>query len=278
MKKIIFSLLILVTSFSAFIQRGSWDGMMRKGLNVGVVGSFNSSWILNQNNFGTLEKFQDPLVRQSELAYIFTWGGNVGADLTYNFHKRWGISFQPSYSWAGQNYNDDMWGAVGVPKTSDTLQGWYVPAKGAKRTNVKRDIKLNYFQIPILVRFQTKIGDNANFYVQLGPQIGVRTFAKESVQIKGYDYVSATSFPPNKRFNLIDAGLALNFGVDIYATDWLYFNLGLANYVGLTDLNGKVIKDLDWYSKNDVGYQKSYNMRVGLQAGVHFFLKKQRFY
>jgi hypothetical protein len=36
----------------------NWDGALRKGLHIGVVGSFNSSWIFNQNNYNTLNLIQ----------------------------------------------------------------------------------------------------------------------------------------------------------------------------------------------------------------------------
>jgi hypothetical protein len=46
--------------------------------------------LLNQNNYGTLNEFKEQIVRQSEMDYLFTWGGNVGIELGYNFHKHWG--------------------------------------------------------------------------------------------------------------------------------------------------------------------------------------------
>lgn len=264
--------------FSQAMAQYYYDGRLRKGFSMGVMGSVNSIWIINQNNYGTLEKFQDTLVRGSELAYEFTWGGKVGAELLYNFHKKWGLSFQPSYSWAGQKYNDDMWGPVGVPKTKDTAQAWYVPAKGARYTNVKRVIKSNYIELPLLARFQINVGEITNFYVAVGPQIGIATVITEDVKIKNAVYISDNGLTIKDKFNKIDAGVLLNFGMDFYANEQLYFNLGLTNYFGIMDINGKTIKNIDWFSKNDIKYQQSRNLHTGLQVGIHYYFVKSRYY
>jgi hypothetical protein len=266
-------LVLLIFSQSSFAWRGAYDGAMRTGFHLGVAGTFNSTWILNQNNYNTLKLFDIPIVRQSEMDYIFTWGGNVGAEAGYDFHKRWGVQIEPSYSWAGQKYDDDFVGSVDKYNRESpyyTKTGVYV--------NVRREIKLQYFQIPVMLKFKTTVGEIANFYAMVGPQVGFRTFASENVWIKNIPYVDSLKFTPDQKFKKVDFGVALNLGIEFFPKDYFYINLGLNSYIGITDLNGNILKTIEWYSKNDVDYQKSRNFRIGLQVGLHFYLTKERYW
>jgi hypothetical protein len=260
-----------VGTSAVFAQKWStnFDGKMRKGLHIGAVGSFNSVWITNQNNYGTLNEFNEQIVRQSEMDYLFTWGGNVGVELGYNFHKRWGIQIEPSFAWAGQKYDDDFLGPVAK---SDATSPIHVPE--TRYVNVQRTVRLNYFQLPLMLKFQTRLDDRTNFFVMVGPQVGFLTSATEEVKVN-YNVYDALRFTADQKFQKIDVGLALNLGLDIYPTDWLYISVGLPTYVGLTDINGNVLKKLEWYSKNDLNYQKSKNFRIGLQLGAHYFFNRE---
>ena len=138
----------------------------------------------------------------------------------------------------------------------------YVPE--TRYVNVKRTVKLNYFQLPLMLKFQTRLDDRTNFFVMAGPQVGFSTSATEEVKVN-YNVYDAVRFTADQKFQKIDVGLAFNLGLDIYPTHWLYLSVGLPTYVGLTDLNGNILKKLEWYSKNDLKYQKSKNFSVGLQ-------------
>ena len=52
--------------------------------------------------------------------------------------------------------------------------------------------------------------------------------------------------------------------------DVVYLTAGLHLYYGFLDVNGKAIKDLEWFSKNDISYRRSDNFRGGIQLGVIF--------
>mgnify|MGYP002374611890 CR=1 FL=1 len=73
-----------------------------------------------------------------------------------------------------------------------------------------------------------------------------------------------------EKFKTFDMGIALQIGAEVYATNNLYFDLGLSGYAGILDINGKVLKTLGWFSHNDVKYQHSRNANVGLMVGVHY--------
>jgi hypothetical protein len=302
MNKVKLTLILLVTLVSLTTEargrhryyRGGYDGMLRTGIHIGVSGSFNSTWILNQNNYNTLDKFSIPIVRQSEMDYVFTWGGQVGVEIGYNFKKSWGIQFEPSFSWAGQKYDDDFSGpvdAVGI-KGNFYPTGSYINSQGTLITatpteyysptfgyvNVRREVTFTYVQLPIYAKYQTHIGDIANYYVMLGPQINYRMSGSETVWVKHIVYKDQTNFTPDQKFQKLDVGMSLNTGVEIYAKEWCYLNIGLVAFGSFIDLNGKDLKNLEWYSKNDLKYQESHNFYMGLHLGVHFYLDRQQYY
>lgn len=269
----------------------SYDGMLRTGFHIGAQGSINSTWILNQNNYNTLNLFYIPIVRQSEMDYVFTWGGQVGFNIGYNILKRFGIEFHPSYSWAGQYYDDDFVGPVAAILNPNTSQGQpqYIPDPNIPNAikyfsgdyryiNVRREVKFNYFQFPLYAKYQTHIGDIANFYIMAGPQVNYRSQASENIWVNHQPYRYAGELTVDQKFQKIDYGVTFNTGVDIYATEWLYFNVGIVSFVAINDLNGPSLQSLDWYSKNDLSYQKSRNFYMGLQGGVHFYFNKKHYY
>jgi hypothetical protein len=279
------SFLALSSSAHRRMRYSIYDGMLRTGFHIGVSGSVNSTWILNQNNYNTLNLFYIPIVRQSEMDYVFTWGGQVGVTLGYNFIKRFGIEFEPSFSWAGQTYDDNFVGPVAavyngatnsfspdltIPNVSHYFVGNY------SYVNVRREIKFTYLQFPIYAKYQTHIGDIASYYIMLGPQFNVRNTASENIWVNHYPYTYAGELSVNQRFQKYDYGMSLKTGVDIYANDWMYFDIGVVTFIAFNDLNGDALKSLGWYSKNDVDYQKSHSFYMGLHGGIHVYLTKKK--
>ncbi len=241
----------------------------QEGFHIGVNGAFNASFILNQNNYGTLAPFSQPPVKQSELAYIFTPGGNAGINLGYNFKRDWGVEAHLLYNKAGQHYEDDMSGPAVLP------QGTF-GTPGNNRVKVKRNIDFQYLQIPVLVKYS--VGDKlTKFYVSAGPVIGTRLTAKENVNIAGYDYLpDSIKFTTNEKFSPIDFGFALNFGVEIWFKEAWFINIGLHSFCSILDINGKKMREVDYYSKNDIEYQQSRNFYTGLNVGVNYLFNKNK--
>ncbi len=278
-------LLALTASARRGTKRMSYDGSLRRGLHVGIQGSVNSTWIINQNNYNTLDLFYIPIVRQSEMDYVFTWGGQLGAEVGYNFHKHWGIEFQPSFSWSGQSYDDAFVGPVAAIKAPN---GNYIPdgdpdhvpyfSNDYHYVHVKREIKFTYVQFPIYLKYMTHLGDIANYYVMIGPQINARQKASETVWVKDYVYPDPNRISADDKFQKIDIGIGGSTGVEIYTSPWMYFNIGLTTFGALNDLNGDILKNLGWYDKNHVDYQSSHNFYIGFNAGLHFYFKTAAYY
>jgi len=242
-----------------------------KNFHLGITGAANASFILNQNNYGTLAPFKQQVVRQSELAYLFTPGGTAGINFGYFFDEKWGIETHILYLRAGQHYEDDMYGPATIP------QGTF-GTKGDRRVKVKRNIDFNYIQIPVLGKFA--YGDKlAKFYVSLGPAFGAQIGGSEKVTIAGHSYVNdSLNFSFNEKFRKYDIGIAFNFGVDIWFGRYWFLNIGLHNYCGVVDINGDKMRQIDWFSKNDLTYQKSYNFYTGLNVGFHYVFAPRHFY
>jgi hypothetical protein len=238
------------------------------GFDLGASGSANSIWILRQNNYGTLAPFANSEVRESEMAYKNTYGGNGGICLGYRFTKNWGLQAELQYATAGQNYDDNFEGPATIPE--GTFGGIN------SRVNVQRTVKLSYLQIPIMAKFM--VGKKKfKFFACLGPQIGIRTSAYEQVKIAGYVYLpDSLNFTADQKFQKVDFGFAIQTGAQFHATPHLYFELGLSFYQGVTDINGTVLQNLGWYDKNHLSYQKSYNFRGGLMLGIHYVFWHER--
>lgn len=243
----------------------------QKGFHLGLSGTFSSTWILNQNNYGTLEPFKQAYVKQSEMDYLSTWGGNGGISLGYQFTKNFGLKAELQYNVTGQKYEDNFEGPATVPVGNDSV----TMGSASVRVNVKRNIKLQYIQIPVMFKVLAGKNEKAKFLFCIGPQIGFRTYASEEVKVGDIPY-NNLPLTPAQKFKPVDIGLALQTGVEVYPLPYLFIDIALSAYGGLNDLNGKAMKELEWYSKNDVGYQKSYNFRAGLLVGVHYIFVKHK--
>src|SRR5688572_7630898 len=99
MRKQLLLVILIATATASFAQ---------KGFHLGVSGTFSSTWILNQNNYGTMSAFTDPLVKKSELDYKATWGWNAGLVTGYNFTKHIGLQLEIQYNFTGQRYEDNF--------------------------------------------------------------------------------------------------------------------------------------------------------------------------
>ena len=238
------------------------------GFDLGASGTFSSTWILRQNNYGTLASFSNPIVRASEMNYKSTWGGNGGICLGYKITKHWGVQAEIQYNLTGQKYEDNFTGPATIPE--GTFGGIN------ERVNVQRVVKLDYIQIPLMVKFMAG-KEKIKFFACLGPQIGIRTSVYEQVKVAGYVYLpDSLKFTSDQKFQKVDVGIALQTGVQLYATSHLYFDIGLSLYQGIIDINGKSLQNLGWYDKNHLSYQKSYNFRGGLMVGIHYMFWHER--
>ncbi len=258
MKNHILSVLLVLIAVVSFAQ---------KGFHIGVSGTFSTTFIYTQNNYGTLAPFAIAVVRGSEMNYRLTIGGRTGIVAGYNFNHNWGLQAELQYLSTGQKYEDNFTGPATIPG--------YTFGAGGGRVNVKREIRLSYIRVPIMAKFISNGGHTAKFYGALGPELGIRIGAKEEVKIADHIYLPDNlAFSSSEKFQAVDIGIALQLGTEVYVTDHLYLDIGFSSVIGVFDINGKKLKTLEWYSKNDVKYQKSFISNVGLVAGIHYIIGK----
>lgn len=228
----------------------NWDAYAQKGFNVGATAIFSNAWILDQNNFETLD--QCNAIARSELAYKFTFGYNVGLTYGYNFNKRFGVQSAIYYARAGQKYEDTF-------NPGPTCPNPY---------HVVRVVDLRYLQFPVHFKVKFKAGKKFKMYTLLGPQFGALISASETVTINDLERTDLTS--PDDKFHKFDWGVSLGAGTEYFFTENMYANIGFITYYAIGDLNSDKIKNVEWFSKNDVKYRSSHNFRVGISVGIHY--------
>lgn len=254
MKHIIIFNLTLILFFGNIFSQNNFH--------VGVAGGPTGIFILKQNNYGILQEdeFNEPIVRQSELAYLSYFGYTLEVNGGYLFNQKYstkpakyGIESALIFSKQGQHYEDFM----------------FERSAPGGRKQVNRNVDLSYLQIPVLFKYYG--GNNRHkFYAAAGPQIGFLLMAKEELFIEGVE--KNYGITEKDRFRSFDWGLAMNVGYEYHINEKWYVHAGLHSYIGIIDLNGKFIRDLGWFSKNDTSYRKSRNFRAGLNVGVSYVL------
>ncbi len=222
----------------------------QKGAHFGFQTAITSAWILNQNNARTLEDY--PEIARSELDYKLNFGWQFGGTAGYNFTHQWGVQIQPMFDKRGQKYEDDF-------------------SLGSGPLNVKRNIDLSYFAIPVLGKYTSKRSENIKAYVVAGPQFGFLLNASESVVLN--DVPKIDNVEAERKFRAFDAGFALGSGVELYFKQHFYLHFGLNTYMGLTDINSDLISG--FISKNDSDYKPSRNFVGGLSIGFHYLVSKR---
>ncbi|MBP7497603.1 MAG: PorT family protein [Bacteroidales bacterium] len=216
----------------------------QKGFNVGLGGSYNSVWVINQNVYG-----------MPEIDYDKKFGTAFMLGVGYNFNEWLGLRFELGKAALGQNYYEQNKGIV-----SD------------------RKLDLKYTMIPVFLRLATT-GEKAKFHIMLGPQLGILNSAEQEysignkdvankVKVNDYDYPIGETEITN-RFEKSDLFAVLDFGLDFFFTERLYLNASLRLNYGLTDINVA-----DWRIPNkDKEYKASNNAYGGLNFGLNYVLK-----
>lgn len=244
-----------------------------KALHIGFAGVFSSNWIINQNNFGTLDGFNNDFAKRSELDYALTFGGGAGIDVGYNISVRHGIQSGIYVIKQGQRYKDEI-GQENYTTTPTSID--YI--------EVKRNVKLNYARIPVLYKFELvpkrrTQRSPVNYYMSVGPELGFLFGVYEQVKIADPNIGNNLSgVVESEKFRKFDVGLSINNGVQIRLNKNIYFNTGLHLYFGLIDINGKKIKDLEYFSKNDVKYKPSHNFMANINVGIHYLFVSKGYY
>ncbi len=220
--------------------------MSQKQVYFGVSGTWLSSVIINQNNYGL----------PFEMDYKLAFGTSANVNIGFDFSKHAGLKLEIGYAKLGQKYQDTY-----------------------KDTTYTRDINLNYLQIPLLFKYRTG-GNVAKFYLMVGPQFNFLLSATQKYY--KYDEIFSENFTPTgitkpiligqetitDRYNSFDIMGRLDLGVDIIIVKHLLLNIGVTMAYGFTDINAT-----DFQIKDHTGnYNPSHNAYAGFNVGVNYLL------
>ncbi len=214
-------------------------------LSFGLAGSFLTSGITNQNNYGL----------PFEMDYAITLGGAGNLHMEYDFNKHLGLVLQVGYTNLGQNYTDVY-----------------------MDTNYIRRIQLNYLTIPLMFKFRTG-GEVARFFVMAGPQISYLLSAtqvyykqdlaynKEAWNDITKHWVKIGSSTITDRYNSIDVSARIDLGVEISIIKNLWINGGITMGYGFLDINAS-----DWRIPDNSSntYNPSHNLFGGFNVGINY--------
>jgi hypothetical protein len=211
-----------------------------QNLYIGAGGTWMSTWVTNQNNYG-----------YSEMDYKTTFGLAGNFNLGYEFNKHIGLKMEIGYAKLGQSYKDQIADSV-----------------------YSRIVKLNYLQIPLLFKYRTG-GEVARFYLLVGPQFNFLLSANQTYLMNGdaddrtfQDLKNNTHKVSEEnikdRYTSYDIFARIDFGVDITLVKNLILNAGLSMGYGLTDINAT-----DYRIKDTSGnYNPSHNIFGGFNVGL----------
>jgi hypothetical protein len=235
----------LYPALLAFLMLASFPSLAQKGLYIGIAGSANSVWITNQNNYGLPEM---------DYTTTFAMAGNL--NIGYDFNNHIGLKLEFGLNQIGEKYHDT--------KGSDTYS---------------REVKLNYFNIPILFKYRTG-GKIAKFYVAAGPQFNFLRSATQTYTKNGINYSDTVTSQSGKKFivgaediteryNKMDIVARMDLGVNVTVIEHLMIDFGLTMGYGLMDLNDSDYQIGDFSSGV---YHPSHSVFGGLTLGLgwHF--------
>ena len=239
-----------VLIISAFILLCFFNSMAQKGkeLIFGAGTAITSTWIMNQNFYG-----------EPEVDYAPKVGYAVSLNLGYNFTENMSAITELQYSLQGQKYE----GKQNIDGT---------------KFEVKRDINLRYFNIPVLFKYAFGT-DDVKFRFLAGPQIGIllestqdytRDGQKLGDELTDLDGEPFAPYASNitDRFEHIDFSLVVDVGADIHLSDKFYISAGLRGNYGFKDINAPAYRLQDM----DREYTPSRNAWGGIYVSINYKL------
>lgn len=170
MKNSVLKIALSVASFLFYLG----DGRAQIGLQIGVEGTPQFSWLYNQDDRDS-----------DDYSALATDNGSVGISSQWGFTENIGIGLNVLYSWQGQQYE---WNNVDLHK------------------------KLQYVKIPLTFNASFPAGANYRWILKVGPQLGILTDAKidkldgdsfisdQMVAYRDIDFGGMLSFGPGFNF------------------------------------------------------------------------------
>jgi len=194
----------------------------RRGLHIGGFFGYNNTWIVSQN-FGLKD------YSSNKVNYEFDFGANYGVAIGYDFNDRWGIQTEWVINSAyRQNYRYYWEGSSHIA-----------------------DIKLNYFQFPLLVKYRV-VKDNSSMSYLLG----VRAARLKSAGLE----VNTPSVRVVDVLNTNELGAIVGLEYAAHLNRNYTFTLGARGSLGRAYNS--------WSDLSTPG--KPFNIAVGFRAGLQY--------
>ncbi len=219
-------LIVLVSTFT-----GVFNGLIAQGLQAGIKGSLNSTWLLNKNISDA------PTIEQD---YVPSFGDSYGLSGAIYFTKKLGIEVNFLMANHTQKYADDQ-------------------------ESYESETQLRKLDIPVLLKFKSLAGA----YLEMGLQYSSFTSAEykiafDSLQIGPIDVRDKTSK------SSVDAMLGIGIDLPIAAgftlTAALRFTRSLTDVKGV-DAFGNDLSDETVLSNQLLGYEGEYEGTHSMAAG-----------
>ncbi|MDQ3049659.1 MAG: PorT family protein [Bacteroidota bacterium] len=212
MKKALLTIAIVVAALSTQAQN----------FRIGVSGGINSTWLMNKNVFDA----------NDGLDIAATFGGRFGIDAIYSFNDKIGVGL-------GFNF---------ISTNSQKYTGDNIRLDGGVVNGLNGDIttKLNYFDIPIMLRLTSSGGT----YFEIGPQFGFLTKAEATYENNDNSVFDFEDFDIKDDFESTNIALVFGFGVDIDVTEKVFITTGLRLGYGFTDVTKEYDTPAEYYAAN----------------------------
>jgi len=239
------ALLILICGL--FSTSNFAQGNYISGINVGVNGSYYSSGIYNEHNYGSSDLYNH--------GYTSAFSGGMNLSLSVNeIHE---FQLEAVYSFQGQNWNDEH-----------------------GSTSLEKKVRLQYFKLPFVYKYKMPF-DAYNPYSPMHYFLaGMFMGTVQNASIKYYedgaersfeDAVASgnsfdVSFPTNAEdlFIPIDFGSIIGWGIEYPLVGNLTFSAETRLEVSVIDQNGLNYR----YPSSTKGYRPSFNVLLGLKLGM----------
>ena len=214
----------------------------QQGLEIGLKVLPQTTWVFNDDDFAAGDELD--FDKKFELAY----GLNIGINLSDRFGIQSGVIYSPQ----GQKYKHD--GEMIFGTTAKTSE-----------------VRLNYLQIPVLLKLNSDPMSVISFVAGAGVQFGFLQDAQYLVNNVKIDSVllgdNAINF-----YNKKDLSVVFNIGTQINVTEHLNLTLAIQADYSLDDIEDKVIGVLPSYRGITDRNAPSQNMTAGLQVGINYVI------
>lgn len=221
MKKILLIALISIVASSVYAQ---------KGLEIGLRGMPQNTWLLNEADFGEGE----------ELNYELTWGSAYGLMVGYNFSDKMGLRVNALMSSEGQKFVGNFSMPQNIDSTAySSLAAGQKFLYGDTSITYTAQVKLDYIKVPLLLKFNSNPTSGGAFFTfEVGPQINLLRSAKHTIDGKTVDY-SIVDFNTKDLYNETVIAVAFGLGADINLSEKLKLNANFRFDYGITDTENK---------------------------------------